>query len=316
MIAKKLKLGTLLVYIYYFPKGYITRWLRWGPANTFFAFIDRREMEKAVYKIEPVKKNPDRESYNVHFLTGKRYWYQTIFCVYSLLEHSSVNLHPVIYDDGDLEERYREEITRIFPDARIIACKETEDRLDEYLPIAKFPTLRKRRVTYKLLRKLTDIHAGNHGWKLFLDSDMLFFRDPAFLSEWLKSPQKPCYMADNVTSYGYSRVLMASLAQAEIPERLNTGIIGLKSEDIDWENIEFWCKTMVDREGTHFYQEQAMVAMLLAGRSCSVAPPEDYIIMPSREEVMNPKGVLHHYVYDSKPWYFRYGWKHIAKDTA
>jgi hypothetical protein len=29
--------------------------------------------------------------------------------------------------------------------------------------------------------------------------------------------------------------------------------------------------------------------------------------------VVAPKAVLHHYVADSKSWYFRYGWKHILR---
>jgi hypothetical protein len=122
-------------------------------------------------------------------------------------------------------------------------------------------------------------------------------------------------MVDVETCYGYSNALMTFLAQAEIPERLNVGICGLKSEDIDWEQLEHWCKTMIEQQGTHYYQEQALVAMLMAGKPCAVAPDEDYIVMPNREEVIQPKAVLHHYVADSKPWYFRYGWKHILKHS-
>lgn len=120
-------------------------------------------------------------------------------------------------------------------------------------------------------------------------------------------------MVDVENSYGYSNSLMVSLTQAEIPKQLNVGICGLKSEEIDWDKLEFWCKTTIEQEGTHYYQEQALTAMLMAGHSCAVAPKEEYIVMPSREEAIAPKAILHHYVAGSKPWYFRYGWKHVVQ---
>jgi hypothetical protein len=221
-------------------------------------------------------------------------------------------LRPVIYDDGSLEKRYQDKILRLFPNAKIILKPEIEEYIDKYLPENKFPYLRERRLNYPNIRKLTDIHVDSQGWKLVLDSDMLFFRSPDILLSWLKSPQQPCHMVDVETSYGYSRNLMTSLAQAEIAERVNVGICGLKSEDIDWEQLEYWCKTMIEQEGTHYFQEQALIAMLMAGKSCTIAPASEYIVMPEKDEVIETNAILHHYVADSKPWYFRYGWRHIV----
>jgi hypothetical protein len=118
-------------------------------------------------------------------------------------------------------------------------------------------------------------------------------------------------MVDVEESYGYSKALIASLAQAKIPDRVNVGICGLNSDDIDWEELEYWAKTLIDSEGTTYYMDQALSAMLMAGKSCKISPASDYIVMPNQEEVIQPKAVLHHYVDKSKPWYFRYGWKHI-----
>ena len=230
-----------------------------------------------------------------------------------MAQQIQINLRPIVYDDGTLESKYIQEIKRIFPNAKIILLEEIETYLEQYLPESKFSYLRERRLNYPNMRKLTDIHVGSRGWKLVLDSDMLFFRSPTFLLNWLQSPQTPCYMVDTKTSYGYSEALMSSLTGTTIPERLNVGICGLKSEDIDWEQLEFWCKTTIEKEGKHYFQEQALTAMLLANKDCVVAPALDYQVMPAKEEAINPKAILHHYVCDSKPWYFRYGWKHIFK---
>lgn len=273
-------------------------------------------MEKAASRLTPVPNCTDQVPLDVHFLTGRRFWYQTCFCMYSMIRHSEISLRPVIHDDGTLSRRYADCILKIFPNARIIFAGEAEACLDDHLPHSKFPTLRQRRLLLPLMRKLLDVHAGSSGWKLFLDSDMLFYRRPTFLLEWLQTPARPCHMVDVGRAYGYSEQLMTSLTQAIIPERLNSGICGLNSGALDWEQLEFWCGTMLEREGSSYYQEQALTAMLMASKPCAVVPAKDYVVLPAYEEVMNPQAVLHHYVAECKVWYFRHAWKHILQQPS
>ena len=42
---------------------------------------------------------------------------------------------------------------------------------------------------------------------------------------------------------------------------------------------------------------------------------DDYIVMPSKDQVLKKKGILHHYVDISKEWYFKHAWLQIA-DSA
>ncbi len=311
-LTKQLKLGVIAYNLYHKPQAFIKRITNKGPINFAVDLQAQKQMEQESYRLNQIELNKlNTETLEIHFLTGKKFWYQTCFCAYSMSQHSDNLLRPVIYDDGSLEKKYQDEILRIFPNAKIILKTEIEENIDTYLPQNKFPYLRERRSNYPNIRKLTDIHVGSQGWKLVLDSDMLFFQPPSVLLNWLKYPRQPCYMVDIDSSYGYSRNLMTTLAQEEIPERVNVGICGLKSEDIDWEKLEYWCKTMIEQQGTSYYQEQALVAMLIADKSCVITPAEEYIVMPCREEVIQPKAVLHHYVADSKPWYFRHAWKHI-----
>ncbi|MEM1394502.1 MAG: glycosyl transferase [Cyanobacteria bacterium P01_H01_bin.150] len=309
--AKGLGLGVIFYRLYHLPKGFLDKCFRKGSINMMIDDRARIQMEAAAYNLEPVQEYTTGKPLEIHFLTGKKFWYQTCFCAYSMVQQAKVNIRPVVYDDGTLEQKYVLEIKRIFPDAKIVSIEEIEERLDKFLPVSKFPYLRERRANYPNMRKLIDIHIASSGWKLVLDSDMLFFHHPTFLLNWLESPQEFCYMIDVENSYGYSEALMTSLAQAEIPQKLNVGICGLKSDDIDWEQLESWCKQMIEKEGTHYYQEQAITAILMAGKPCAIAPEKEYIVMPQREEVINPQAVLHHYVADSKSWYFRYGWKQI-----
>lgn len=313
--AKQLGLGVVLYRLFYTPKRFLqdcadegvialaqTRWGQW-------------QMEQAVTQLEPMSVSASATPLDIYFLTGARFWYQTCFCMYSLMQQTSLPLRPVLHDDGTLRSCHIEVIRHIFPNVTIMPIADINDRLDQVLPAQQFPTLRSRRLDYLHLRKLTDIHSGSQGWKLVLDSDMLFFHPPTGLLEWLQSPQQPCHMVDTTTAYGYSAALMQELAQAPIPERINVGICGLNSSAIDWQELEYWCKTLIEREGTHYYQEQALIAMLMARQPCTVAPHQAYVVMPDCQEVLHPQATLHHYVSASKSWYFRHAWKHIVSNS-
>ena len=107
---------------------------------------------------------------------------------------------------------------------------------------------------------------------------------------------------------------MESLAGARIPPLVNVGLCGLRSEDLDWEMIESWCRELIAKERRSYYLEQALVAMLAARWGAAVvAPAQDYVTMPSRAEASHPTAVMHHYVADSKRGYFRDAWRGVAR---
>jgi hypothetical protein len=302
-------LGKIAYRFYYAPKNAIQKWFRKGLINTAIEARCQQQMEQVAYRLPPVTSTHSTQPFDIHFLTGKNFWYQTCFCAWSMAQQADVPIRPVVYDDGSLSMRYQDAIRRVFPNAQIFLKSELDERIEAILPETTFPYLRDRRQYYPNIRKLTDIHAGSHGWKLVLDSDMLFFRSPTLLLEWLRLPQQPCHMIDTETAYGYPQSLMESLAGFSIKERLNVGICGLNSDDIDWEQLEYWCKTLIEQRGTHYYLEQALVAMLMADKPCAVAPEGDYIVLPNQAEGRQPQAVMHHYVAGSKSSYFRYGWK-------
>ena len=309
-IPRKLNLGIAFYKLYYAPKAFMLRFFQKGAIDTALDFQAQQQMERAALQLTPIE-GISTAPLDIYFLSGKRFWYQTCFCAYSIAHHSEIPLRPIIYDDGSLQQKYQESIQTVFPNASIVLQSEIEDQIDQHLPISQFPALRERRLNYPNIRKLTDIHAGSSGWKLVLDSDMLCFKRPDFLLDWLQKPDRPCHMVDTETSYGYPIPMLKRLAGAEIAERLNVGICGLNSSNIDWEKLEYWCRTLIEQQGTHYYQEQALIAMLMADQTCAIAPEQDYIVMPNQEEGMHPRAILHHYVASSKPWYFRYGWKNI-----
>jgi hypothetical protein len=304
--------GRLLYFAWYKPAELLARSRReGGPVNQWRNRRGRLQMIAAAGRLAPLPP-PPANAPDVCFLTGRRFWYQTAFCFWSLCRHAGRPLRAAFYDDGTFDEPLRTECLRLFPGARLHDARAIAASLDEHLPVARFPTLRARRLVYPNLRKLTDVHAGAPGWRLVLDSDMLFFRRPDLLLAWLDAPACPLHMVDVKDAYGYSQALMESLVGAPIPHRLNVGLCGLRSDELDWDRLEAWCRRLQAVEGTSYYQEQALAAMWLAGRECTVAPRDDYVLMPDEGEARRPLAAMHHYVDISKRGYFRHAWKLVA----
>jgi hypothetical protein len=316
-VSRALGLGSAALRFYHQPLASLRKSIaEGGPFEQRRTEQARREMIAAAHALPPLIAPERRGSVEVTFLSGKHFWWQTLFCVVSLQTHSPARVVPVVYDDGTFNESTWSAFNRVVPWARLVTDAEIQARLDTHLPSTRFPTLRSRRLSYPHLRKLTDIHAGRSGWVAVLDSDMLFFRTPKALLDWLSAPDRPCSLVEGASYYGYSPELMRDLTGSEPLACVNVGVCGLRSEAIDWDRLEYWCREMLEREGTHYFQEQALTAMLLTGQENRRFGPPDYVVMPGLAEGRNPAAALHHYVSSSKRSYFQHGWRRALADAG
>lgn len=312
--TRRLGLGRLAYHGFHRPAGWLRDlWLDGGPWQRRRTEEGRRAMEAAAAQLPLLPSFSNTAPVTLHVLTGRRFWYQTAFCLWSFARTAQRPVTPVILDDGTLTAEFSGPLLRLFPAARIETVSKIQARLDVHLPASRFPSLRARREVFPLLRKLLDPHAGLTGWRLLVDSDLLFFHRPAVVLDWHDRPTIPLRGEDIANAYGYPLELLAELAGRPVPERVNTGLLGLRSEDIDWERMEFWCRTLIERGGPQYYQEQALVALLLAGRECVVPPLSDYVLLPQPPEALACRAVMHHYVAQSKRWYFQHGWRHASQ---
>ncbi len=253
---------------------------------------------------------PDAE---IAFLSGPRYWHQTVFCFASLQARTPFRITPVIHDDGHLDEPTRQVIRRVVPWALFVGAAETEARLDRLLPASRYPALRRRRAEYPHLRKLIDIHIGSTEFKLVADSDMLFFHRAPELEAWFAQPHW-LYMIDVKTAYGYPDYYLADLAGGAVPERINVGLYAVDGAAIDWDRVEHWCDRQLRDHGSRYVQEQALTAMLFANREATLLPRDRYVVMPDAAEGARREAVLHHYVDISKRAYYRHNWRVIEEE--
>lgn len=311
-IFRRVGLGRLLLKYWYTPSAELRALIAdGGPLGRARIRAGRREMELAATQLPPPPPGVGGHSLRPHLLTGNRYWSQTVFCLFSLASVSGRSLEPVIIDDGSLTEEQAAHLQRLFPSARLRRPDSILAILEARLPSSRYPYLRERREAYPHIRKLIDLHLDNPGWKLVMDSDLLFFRRPDALIAWMDAPTRPLHGTDSEESYGYSRGLMESLTGCALASQVNVGLCGLNGTDIDWDRLEKWTATLMQKQGSHYFLEQALSAMLMAGKECVRLPFADYQTPPSKAECQAPRAVMHHYVAASKRWYFTRCWREV-----
>lgn len=298
-------LQSIINTLYRHPKSQINIYRRFGGYFEYRRMLsNEQKMKVAANNINIKPPQSNLPSLNVCFLTGKKYWHQTVFCAYSLQKVCTQPIHFTFYDDGTLAEVPN--IRLQIPNSTIVYIEEIENNLKQNLPIEKYPYLHKKRHEYKHIRKLTDVYSdGKADWKLMLDSDMLFWKEPTQMLQWLQNPQMPFYILDSDTAYGYDLIEMGKLSESTIKERINVGALGLCRQIVDFDKLEHWAKYLEQHFGTAYYLEQALSAMLIGDKESEIGLQDEYIVYPSENQVKNKIGTLHHYVDLSKKWYFR-----------
>ncbi len=315
-LAKRVGLAGLAVHAWHRPREYIRRMLlEGGPLQQSRTARGHECMRKAAMDMPALIEPRLGPQAKVNFLSGSRFWHQTLFCMVSLQILSPFKITPVVFDDGSLDQDTKTNLSRVIPWIQFIDASLIESRLDSVLPNGAFPSLRQRRRDYIHLRKLIDIHVCSTDTCLIMDSDMLFFRYPHAVLEWFESPHA-LYMQDVSTAYGYPLDFLNELAGATVPERLNVGLYSLGNLELEWDQLEFWCRRQLDAYGPSYFQEQALTAMLFAKLSAKLLPRRRYIVQPDLREGRAQTAVLHHYVAQSKRSYFQYGWRRILEERT
>jgi len=270
-----------------------------------------RAMRIASAQLPPFPvRDPAKGPFTVNLLTGRKFVHQTAFCLHSLARVCPGPLHVEIYDDGSLDNESSALLRSFSPTLCIHDFAEIQTRLDEFLPTARYPVLRERWLNYPHIRKLIDVHLGRTGWRLVLDSDLLFWREPLFLLDWANATDRPLHATDCRENYGYTRPLLEKIAGCPLPPLVNVGLCGLHSNAIDWDFLEHDSATLIEAENTSYYLEQGLVALLVARHgNAAIAPVRDYLTMPSSEEIARPTAVMHHYVDLARGPYYRTAWR-------
>jgi hypothetical protein len=271
------------------------------------------QMKKAAAALQPVALS-EQYLLECSFLTGKKYWHQTIFCAYSLAKLLDGQLKVNIYSDGSLSAHHSRVLQSVLVNCNLIGAEEIEQELEKQLPAAKFPCLRALRETNPFFRKLTDMRL-NDRYIVQLDSDMLFFKRPQALIEAVQNNSSH-FMQDTLPASYYSipESILEKKLDICIKPKINSGILAYNSAQIDWTFMEDACKVMLAQGGSIHPPmfEQTLNAIVISKLDGNPLDDNYHIMYDSGCGTLNDANIVRHYIFKAKYRYFTREWKNLT----
>jgi hypothetical protein len=313
-------LGKLIYKLYFQPKGKKAVEKKFGGKQNYSGMLAaEQEMKRYALDDLVIKSNFNGKGpFKINFLTGDKFIHQTLFCTYSFFKFLSAEESRAFsvhyYSDGTLSDPMVETLKTRFPQIRVIGPEETKVAIEDHLPKSAFPNLNKKIAALPLFKKLIYPHLNNQGSSTFFDSDMLFIKRPEVFINWLyqkgAANDHAFCIKDAQRSYGYSDAEILKVWPNPIKNDINSGMYSLFSENMDFRFIENLVGEFERHFGSQYYMEQLITAIILErSGDLFVAPPSEYIVLPTNEQIKDQVGILHHYVNESKEFYFKESWK-------
>jgi len=296
-------------YLYRKPKDEIKRMCKWGLLSYLATPAWAREMEKAAERLPPLPVAENKPTREVWFLSGREHWFQTAFCAWTFQRWSRFRVVPMIVDDGTFDAEVQGKFAKVFPQHRLFKLDDCNRQFALQFPAEKYPLIQAVREKQVLFRKLTKGFGRADEWRFLMDSDMLFFSEPKEIDDLLAQRTEIFTQKDCVETYGYPRALLERLAGQKLPEAINIGIVQYNGARTDWDRVENWLTEVISKHGMAYNITQGTFAMILARQNVRTLPAEDYKVYPRAPRPGDPLPICGHYVADSKPWYFRQGWR-------
>ena len=314
-LHKELRLGEIAYQFYYKPTARLRFYQSRGTWNVLSAQIGERALKKKLESFPAPQY--DAVDVDISFLTGEKYWHQTLLCALSLVHNIKQIPSFTIYSDGTLNAERIQLLKRFFPDLIIVDKKTAEDKVNDRFPRSNYPALRQARDHFILMKKLLDIPLiSPHA--MYLDSDMIFWGYPAELLE-LYQAQSPFYMKEQDIPDSYGLICDTPIIEEKtgikpIPH-FNSGMFHIGNADIDWPLIESWCSKLLSIPEQHSPSmlEQTLFCLIFTCIQNAQDLSDSYYVAFDK---LPTKSVLTHYVNSMKFKYMnteQYRWFHEFK---
>lgn len=247
----------------------------------------------------------------IHVLTGKNDWQLCAWALASFFHFSEQTWNVVIHDDGTLPDDARAELKRLFKKARLIARDEADARMDKLL--TAFPLCHDYRNQHPLALKIFDFAQFCEAERfLILDSDVLFFRHPREIMNWVAGSASECWFNEDVDE---GALLTAEQAWTDLGvplwPRVNSGLGLIAKPAIDLEFCERALGETSILKGHIWRVEQTLFALCASRHGKGGLLPKTYEVSLGREASSDV--VARHYVGAVRDRFYGEGLKRLHK---
>jgi hypothetical protein len=241
-------------------------------------------------------------------LTSRADWLLCLWTLVGFYEFSRRRDPLLIYSDGTLTPDHCAGILKVFPNAQIVDRHHTDAIMTAAL--AEYPNCRRYRRSQPCALRIVDLPVVcDSRFILMVDSDILFFQEPAELNRRLdaRQPGGFVFQRDIQDAYFASRDRIRADFGIDLPPAANCGIMLADVSGFHHDWLERWlCRPEIF---THGWSEQTLWAMYGAMHRADHLG-EEYDLRMTRG--LSPRAVMKHYVKPIRDLMYMEGIPHLA----
>lgn len=264
---------------------------------------------KILHYKKPLERPITHQNLSVHMLLGARDFLMALWSLASFYHSSRVIGALYIHSDGTLTEKHRVILARLFPSAQYIDARDVLANHAQFFEA--HPVLEEFRRTYTKFqaKKLLDPYlSSDREFRLILDSDMLWFKNPDEIEHNLSLPNpRALMMSDGDGDFAYVEFKDGTRISPEIAS-FNSGITLYRKDQLDLAALERYISS-VDYLHTRF-TDQACYATVLK-EYLDMLPKDRYILKGPLGEFR----VMRHYTGPQRAKFYLLGldrmWKNL-----
>ncbi|MGA1123526.1 MAG: hypothetical protein ACO3YO_02930 [Chthoniobacterales bacterium] len=218
------------------------------------------------------------EDPSVHMLVSSRTWHAGLLAAVSWEHHSGRRWRFFIHEDGTLDNEARNRIRAVLPDVRLVPRDESDEKLQ--IVLQNHPRCLAQRTQHNLFLKFTDFAAFAPGPRfLVLDSDVIFFRPPTEVLEWVDGGSDTYhYNEDTKEKFCIPRPYLEEALGVTMWPRFNSGLVLAPKAAIDWELAERLLSVFEQTAHHPQFFEQTLYALMGSAWGRGGALPRTYEI--------------------------------------
>ena len=274
----------------------------------FFYLYRRYVIAPRIIRNPSVLERPITHSnLSMHMLFGERDFLMALWSLGSFYSVSQVIGTLYIHSDGSLTQHHRTILEKLFPSARFIDARDIlathKDFFDTHPTLEVF----RREYTKFQSKKLLDPYLSSDAdFRLILDSDMLWFKNPQEIEQNLaSSAPKAMMMSDGDGDLAYVTFKDGSTLSEEMAS-FNSGITLYHKDQFDLDAIKEYLDT-IDYMHTRFTDQACYATML---KPYLVMLPKDTYIIKGE---LTDKIVMRHYTSPSRTKFYILGFDTVRQ---
>ena len=269
----------------------LARNYRNGGLSSGWGYLRSRRIRRL---LPAITRDLSRSPHELHFLTGHARLTMALWMAASWMLVTKEIPGFIIHDDGSLTDQDEHLIRRLLPASRVIRAEESDMAIRRTLHA--YPLCLRCREYSLMTRKFFDIFQFSNSRKLLtIDTDILFFRRPHQILEWLESEKNTSLFLRDVDDVSLPAA-ESYLSSKGIPltRSVNCGIIAVHSEIFDFALIEDALGTTDFLNSDPWFIEQSLYAMCASAKGIVDLLPSEYIMSLSTH--VEKESVCRHYV--------------------